>query len=47
MSDAVWRAIRDGLYERAELRAGLGALRAGDRLLELGAGLGIVGAALA
>lgn len=47
MSDAVWRAIRSGRYETAELRAGLGALRAGDRLLELGGGLGIVGAVLA
>ena len=47
VSDAVWRAIRDGSYEAAEIRAGLGALRAGDRLLELGGGLGIVGAVLA
>ena len=47
MSDAVWRAIRDGRYETAELRAATGALRKDDRLLELGAGLGIVSAALA
>ena len=47
ISDRIWQTIRARRYEDAELRAGLGALRAGDRLLELGAGLGIVGAVLA
>ena len=47
ISDRVWQAIRDGSYEVAELRAGLGALREGDRLLDIGAGLGIIGAVLA
>lgn len=47
ISDAVWRAIRDGRYEVPELRAGLAVLQRGDRLLDIGAGLGIVGAVLA
>lgn len=45
--DEVWRTIREGRYEAAELRAALGSVRAGDRLLDIGAGLGILGAALA
>ena len=47
ISDPVWRAIRDGRYEAAELRAALAVLRRGDRLLDIGAGLGIVSAVLA
>ena len=45
--DEVWRTIREGRYEAAELHAAQGSVRAGDRLLDIGAGLGLLGAALA
>jgi FkbM family methyltransferase len=41
------RAMAEGRYEARELRAALAAIRAGERVLELGAGSGLVGAAIA
>ncbi|MBO6603050.1 MAG: DUF563 domain-containing protein [Roseicyclus sp.] len=41
------RSLRDGFYERQEVRSAFGHIRNSDRLLELGAGSGIVGSAVA
>jgi len=41
------RALQDGRFEAAEVGAALAAVRPGDRVLELGAGSGAVGAAVA
>ena len=37
------RLIRGGDYEKQEIEFGLANLRSGDRIMELGAGAGIVG----
>ncbi|WP_299826277.1 FkbM family methyltransferase [uncultured Roseobacter sp.] len=41
------KSMQDGRYERNEVRAGLAAIEPGARILELGAGSGIVGAVIA
>ncbi|WP_300056554.1 FkbM family methyltransferase [uncultured Roseobacter sp.] len=41
------RSMKEGSYEGKEVRAGLSTLRPGARILEMGAGSGIVGAVLA
>jgi FkbM family methyltransferase len=47
VSDVIWSALRDGVYEAKEARWAVKAVRPGDRILELGSGLGIVTTLLA
>lgn len=42
VSDEIWQALRSGEYEANEARRVSRAIRSGDRVLELGAGLGII-----
>lgn len=42
VSDKIWNALRSGKYEANEARRVRRAIRPGDRVLELGSGLGIV-----
>jgi FkbM family methyltransferase len=46
ISDPIWRKIARHRYERHELAAARALVRSGDRILELGAGLGLVSAIL-
>ncbi|WP_026869399.1 FkbM family methyltransferase [Inquilinus limosus] len=47
VSDVIWAALRDGSYEAKEARWAVAAARPGDRILELGAGIGVITALLA
>ena len=47
VSDVIWSALRAGAYEAKEARWAVKAVRPGDRILELGSGLGIVTSLLA
>jgi FkbM family methyltransferase len=47
LTDKLIRRIEAELYERLEIKGSLRVVRPGDRVLELGAGLGIVGAVVA
>jgi FkbM family methyltransferase len=47
LTPRLWRALADGWYESAELKAITGVLRPGDIVLELGAGIGFVSAFVA
>ncbi|GHE98855.1 hypothetical protein GCM10016455_19540 [Aliiroseovarius zhejiangensis] len=47
LKPAILRRIRNGDYERPEVEFGLANLRPGDRILEMGAGAGIVGSVFA
>ncbi len=47
MPDLIWRRIRWQRYEVHEINAALKVIRKGDRVLELGAGLGLMAATLA
>lgn len=42
VSPVIWQALSDGSYEAKEARSVLKAIRPGDRVLELGAGIGII-----
>ncbi|MEM8980695.1 MAG: FkbM family methyltransferase [Pseudomonadota bacterium] len=46
MPDNIWKKIRLLRYEKHELRGAQAVIEPGDRVLELGAGLGLIGAAL-
>ena len=41
------KSMQEGRYERSEIKAGLAVIQPGARILEMGAGSGIVGAAIA
>ena len=41
------KSMNEGRYERREIQAGLAVIRPGARILEMGAGSGVVGAAIA
>ncbi|MDB6455217.1 FkbM family methyltransferase [Falsirhodobacter sp. 20TX0035] len=47
VSPIIWQALRSGEYEAKEARLARTLLRAGDRVLELGSGLGIITTVLA
>lgn len=47
LTPRIIRAMQDGRYEGGEIRTALANIRPGDRVLELGAGSGAVGAAIA
>ena len=42
VSAEIWRALQSGSYEANEVRRIARAIRPGDRVLELGAGLGVI-----
>ena len=47
VSRTVWKHLWKGGYERPEIEAGLALIRPGDKVLELGTGMGIVSGVLA
>ncbi|NTJ41963.1 FkbM family methyltransferase [Agrobacterium larrymoorei] len=42
VSPVIWAALKDGSYEAKEARSVLKAIKPGDRVLELGSGIGII-----
>ena len=42
VSPVIWQALTDGSYEAKEARSVLKAIKPGDRVLELGSGIGII-----
>ncbi len=42
VSPVIWKALEDGSYEAKEARSILKAIKPGDRVLELGSGIGII-----
>ncbi|KXG85281.1 FkbM family methyltransferase [Agrobacterium bohemicum] len=42
VSPVIWKALADGSYEAKEARSILKAIKPGDRVLELGSGIGII-----
>ena len=42
VSPTIWQALEDGSYEAKEARSILKAIKPGDRVLELGSGIGII-----
>ncbi|MEJ8308408.1 FkbM family methyltransferase [Agrobacterium larrymoorei] len=47
VSPIIWQALRDGSYEAKEARSVTRAVKAGDRVLELGSGIGVITSVIA
>ncbi|MEO1564154.1 MAG: FkbM family methyltransferase [Pseudomonadota bacterium] len=47
MVPPIRKALKEGRYERREIAAGLQLFKPGDRIIEMGAGIGVVGAVIA
>lgn len=47
VSPVIWQALKDGSYEAKEARSVARAVRPGDRVLELGSGIGVITSVIA
>lgn len=47
VSPVIWQALKDGSYEAKEARSVARAIRDGDRVLELGSGIGVITSVIA